>query len=141
MADLTITPADVTPNTATSGYTPVKATGVAGETITAGQSVYLNSTDNKIYKADANDTAAKAAAIGVALHGATANQPITYQTSGALNFGTILAAGKYYVVSATPGGIAPVADLTTGWYSTQVVWAYSTSVGVVDPLSTGIQVA
>jgi hypothetical protein len=139
MADLTITAANITPGT-TTGYSPVKVTGTAGETITAGQSVYLSS-DGKVYKADANSSSTTAAAVGISLHGATANQPLTYQTGGSMNFGAILTAGTYYVASATAGGIAPTADLTTGWYSTLLMYAYSTSVGIITPTATGIAVA
>lgn len=140
MADLVITAANITPGT-TTGYTPVKQTGTAGETITAGQSVYLLSSDSKLYKADANASSASAAAVGIALHAALAGQPLTYISSGALNFGAILTAGLYYVVSATAGGIAPTADLASGWYSTLLMYAYSTSVGIVAPTATGIAVA
>ena len=116
-------------------------TGTAGETVTAGQAVYLKSSDSKLWLADANGSVDTAAAVGVSLHAALAGHPLTYISAGSLNFGAILLAGKYYVVSATPGGIAPVADLTTGRYSTQLIWAYSTSVGIVAPTVTGIQVA
>lgn len=137
MADISITAANITPGTAT-GFSFNKTTGTAGETITAGQSVYLKASDNKIYLADANASADTAAAVGVSLHGALAGQPIAYGTSGPLNFGAILLAGKWYVVSATAGGIAPVADLTTGWYSTMLFYGYSTSVGILMPTVTGI---
>ena len=141
MADLTITAANIVPNTSITGKTPVKVTGEAGETITAGQSVYLKSSDNKIWKADANLSADAAAAVGVSLHGATAGQPITYQTSGALSFGAILTAGHWYVVSDTAGGIMPTADLSSGDYSTLLGYAYSTSVMILNPLATGIPLA
>ena len=60
MADLTITAANVVK--ADGAET---ATETAGEAITAGQTLYRN-TDSKLYKAK-DDTAAHAAAIGVAL--------------------------------------------------------------------------
>ncbi len=141
MADLTITAATIQPATVT-GYPTATKTGVAGETITAGQSVYINSSDsNKIYKSDANASSAAAAAVGIAMHGATSGQPITYCTEGALAFGAILTAGQYYVASATAGGIAPTADLTTGWYSTLLMWGYTTSTAIVRPTATGVAVA
>jgi hypothetical protein len=34
-----------------------------------------------------------------------------------------------------------VADLTTGWFSTLLMYGYSTSVGIVVPTATGIAVA
>ena len=124
-----------------SGVSVFKTVGTAGETITAGQSVYLKASDSKIWLADANASVDTAAAVGISLHAALANQPISYITSGPLNFGAILLAGKWYVVSATAGGIAPVADLTTGWYSTLLFYGYSTSVGIVGINPTGIVVA
>ena len=141
MADLVITAANITKGSVT-GYTPITTTGTAGETITAGQAVYINASDsNKIYKADADASSTAAAAVGISLHAATAGQPITYLTSGPLNFGAILTAGTYYVVSSTAGGICPTSDLSTGEYSTLLMYAYSTSVGIVMPTATGIAIA
>lgn len=122
MADLTITAANVIKGTGAS-----TKTGVAGATITAGQTVYMDASDsNKIKLADANASSATAACIGIALHAALAGQPITYQDSGIIALGSILTAGAVYVLSATAGGIAPVADLTTGWRSSVLGIAKST---------------
>jgi hypothetical protein len=38
------------------------------------------------------------------------------QTAGNINLGATLTVGQIYVLSATAGGIAPVADLATGHY-------------------------
>ncbi len=92
---------------------------------------------SRLYAAVVRDGSA---AVGVSLHAALAGQPISYGTSGPLNFGAILLAGKWYVASATAGGIAPVADLTTGWYSTMLMYGYSTSIGLLMPTATGIVV-
>jgi len=110
MADITITAADVN---MVSGR---KISGTAGATITAGQSVYRDGTDsNKLKPADA-DTQATAVAAGIALHSASAGQPLQYQESGTLDTGATLSVGTVYVVSTTAGGIAPWADLLTGDY-------------------------
>lgn len=140
MADLVITASAITPGTAT-GFSFNKNAGIAGETITAGQSVYQKAADSKIYLADANVTSAEAAVVGVSLHAALANQPIQFATSGPLNFGAILTAGKWYVTSATPGGIAPVADLVSTWYSTMIMYGYTTSIGIIALNPTGIVLA
>lgn len=141
MADLVITAANVIPSTITGIANNIKQ-GTAGASITAGQSVYQDATAGNVVKlADANGTVATAAATGIALQSATSGQPISFMTAGALAFGAILLAGKYYVVSATPGGIAPVADLTTGWYSTLLGYGYSTSVMIVGVKASGILVA
>ena len=45
-----------------------------GETVTAGQAVYLK-TDGRVWKAQCDGTAAEAAAIGILLSGGAAAQP------------------------------------------------------------------
>jgi hypothetical protein len=122
MADLTITVADVKKTDSTS-----IAEGIAGATITAGQPVYKDSTaSNKLKPADA-DVLASAAAVGIALHGASADQPLKYATSGNLTLSAVMTAGAVYVVSTNAGGIAPVADLGSGDYVTLLGIATSTS--------------
>lgn len=116
MADLTITPANVTP-----GSGAVRASGTAGATIAAGQPVYLDSTDGKLKLAEADaasNTQAVAAAVGIALHGASDGQPLAYQTGGRINIGATVAVGQVYCVSPTAGGIAPVADVLAADYVT-----------------------
>lgn len=112
MADLTITAAQVLPDSTGDSYT-----GTAGGTLTAGQAVYLDDTVNTVKAADANASAATARAIGIALHAATAGQPIRVQRAGDVTLGTGTA-GTIYVVSANAGGIAPAADLASGHYVT-----------------------
>lgn len=109
MADLSITASQVL---RASGTT---ASATAGEAITAGQPVYLDVTDaNKAKRAQAT-TLAKAAAVGVALHGAESGQPVTYQRDGVLTLGAAAApvAGITYVVSGLVGGWSPHTDPTT----------------------------
>lgn len=121
MADLTITAASVLK---TSGNV---LSGTAGETITAGQSVYLKAADSRIWKAQADGTAAEAAAVGVALHASLAGQPIQYVGDGAvINIGGTTAKLTTYCVSAAAGGVAPIADLTSGQYITELGYATAT---------------
>lgn len=125
MADVTVTASGVAP---IDGNT-VTDSGVAGETITAGQPVYRNPNDsNKFYKTDANLSLAAAQVVGIALHAALAGQPLKIAIGGDLTFGSGLTAAIHYICSATAGGIAPVADLTTGWYSSAIGIATSASV-------------
>lgn len=107
MADITITPGLVVK---VDGSV---ATGTAGETITAGQSVYLDTaaTPNVYKLARAAGTAIEAGATGIALHGASLNQPLTVQNGGTITIGGTVAIGQSYVVSANYGGVAPYADL------------------------------
>lgn len=125
MAAITITAASITP---ASGAT--KKTGVAGATITAGQSLYADATDSdKLKLSDANASLAAAAFVGVSLHAALAGQPIAYIESGDLNMGVCLTKGSVYVVGATVAGdINPHGDLASGWYTSIIGIAISTSV-------------
>jgi hypothetical protein len=107
MADLTITAANVVPES-----NAVLMQGTAGATITAGQALYIDATTNTLKLAQADGTAAEAAAVGIAVNGASSGQPVIYQTGGDLALGTGTNA-VVYVVSATAGGIAPNADITT----------------------------
>ena len=121
MADITVTAANVL-KTAASIVTGV----VAGESLTAGQCVYLKASDGKLWKAQADGTAAEAAAVGITLHAAGANQPVAYATAGTMNIGGTTAKLTTYVVSAAAGGIAPMADLTSGQYITELGYATAT---------------
>lgn len=123
MADLTITPGNIQEGTGAQ-----VVSGTAGAVITAGQTVYLDSSDNTYKLADANSTAAAAQAKGVALNSAPASgQPITVQYAGNMEFGAIITEGEIYVVSATAGGIAPEADLASGHRVTIVGVGVSTT--------------
>lgn len=113
MADITVTAASVVPATS---YRFVD--GTAGATITAGQVVYLDTSVNTYKLADADDTAAKAAAAGIALNGASSGQPVRVQTGGNINPGGTVVVGTIYVVSGNLGGIAPHGDLAQNDYVT-----------------------
>lgn len=112
MVDLVITAASVLPGTDTEGAQ--FEYGVSAVAVTAGQAVYKDSA-NQYRLADNNDTSAALAVVaGIALHAAAAGQPLKIQTRGPITIGATVASGSVYVLSATPGGIAPVADLATG---------------------------
>lgn len=136
MADLTVTAAQVV---LTSGET---GRANAAETITAGQAVYLNGSSLAAL-AQSDGTAAQAAAVGIALHGALAGQPLTYAKHGAvIDIGATTAAGLLYYLSNTAGGVCPVADLGTADYVT--VLGYGIDTGgefTVHVLATGEQLA
>jgi hypothetical protein len=108
MADLTITPANVLKSATTSVQS-----GTAGVTITAGQALYLDATDGKLKLAQADGTAAEAACVGHALHGATANQPLAYAAGGTFNIGATTVKTTTYVLSAAAGATCPQADLVS----------------------------
>lgn len=134
MADVTITPANVLASNAAS-----KRTGVAGATIAAGQTVYVDSAaSNTVKLADANLSAAAADCVGIALHGAAANQPITWvEEDPDFTPGGTLVVGTIYVLSGTAGGIAPAADMVSGWYPNVLFIAKSTTKAVMKLVKGG----
>lgn len=125
MADYSITAASIL---AADTNTQVSA-GTFGETVTAGQAVYKNTTDKRWYKADA-DVAATALAVGVALNGGSAGQPGSIATSGNLTTNSVGTAGAVVVVSTTAGGLAPVTDLASGDYVT-IVGVFTTATNLL----------
>ena len=121
MADLTVTAANVL---AASGST--KITGIGGQTITAGQAVYLDSTDDE-YKLVDNDASGTAAVAGITLNGCGDGQPLEICTAGNINPGATVAVGTIYCSSSTAGGIAPSMDNATGDYTSILGIATTTS--------------
>jgi hypothetical protein len=137
LADLTITATSVL-----AGSGSVKVNGTAGASITAGQVVYLDATDNKYKLADNNSaTAAVRSPAGIALHASSSGQPLTVLTSGPITIGATVTAGVAYYLSDTPGGICPVADLLTGEYPVVLGLATSASVIEVDIQEAGVALA
>lgn len=115
MAELTITALQVLSGPDADFYQ-----GIAGQAVTAGQAVYLDVLTNRLRLADANGSQDSAEVIGLALHEAASEQPLRIQTRGTLTLGAAAAPGAstVYILGATPGGIAPVADKLTGWHTT-----------------------
>ncbi len=132
MADITITPANVTlTGTPQRNY-------LAGENLTAGDSAYVSA--NKLYKAKASNLTL-ANGVGVVLNGAFANQTVGYANAGTLNLGlgANTTAGVPYVISNTSGKIAPHSDLTAGLYVTFLgVGGAGNNTIVLDVNATGI---
>jgi hypothetical protein len=128
MADLTITAANVVAGSGAS-----VASGIAGEALAAGKAVYLSSTSGKWMLADSNSATVEARkAIGIALNGAAANQPVNIHKGGDITIGATLTAGTAYYLSDTPGGICPLADVGAGEYVCLLGLAKSTTVLAVD---------
>lgn len=133
--DISVTAASVI-----AGTDATFATGTAGGTITAGQPLYIDTSDsNKLKPADCDASDLASTVAGIALHAALSGQPIKYQTGGNLTFNAVLTAGKCFVASATAGGIAPIADLTTGWRTSVLGVALSTTslkMNIINSLTT-----
>ena len=116
MADLTITAANVALSGSTAGTGPTVKQ--VGEAVTQGQPCYLNTSDGLYYKADSNASATTAEATVIAMTPASSSGYAIFAGPGMIvNLGATLTVGTTYVVSATAGGICPIADLTTGDYT------------------------
>lgn len=126
MADITITAANVL---FTSGTKEQKNAGAA---LTAGQVVYLDSAADTYKLAQADGTAAEVDARGIALHAAGIGQPATIARSGSvINIGGTTAKTTTYCVSAAAGGVAPLADLTSGQRICELGYATATDGSLV----------
>ena len=137
MADLSITAANVVP-----GSDAVIRSGTAGVAITAGQVVYLDEATDT-YKLADNDsgTAALRSPAGIALHSASANQPLAIIVRGQVTIGAAILAGVGYYLSSNAGGICPVADLATGDYPVLLGFGASTTVLNVNIVEAGVALA
>jgi hypothetical protein len=133
MADISITAANVV-----AGSDAVRESGTAGATITAGQLVYLDTSDMKYKLADANGAAALRVPNGIALNGASNGQPLSVQKGGDITIGGTMTAGIPYFLSDTPGGLCPLPDIGTGEYSCIVGIAKSTAVLAVNIQPSGV---
>ena len=113
MAAISITAANVLKSS--TGQVSV---GTSGATITAGQSVYIDTSDsNKIKLADANGTAPANTFAGIALNAASSGQPVSYCTTDNAGFtiGATVVAGDTIWLSQTPGGLTKtIGDLSGG---------------------------
>ena len=135
MADITITPANVV----ISGTGQNRTSGTAGATILAGQAVYLDPTVKKFLLADSNSaTVAARTPTGIAMHGASLNQPLAVMTSGDVTIGATLTVNTPYFLSDTPGGICPIADIGVGEFCCQVGLSKSTTVMTIMIKATGV---
>jgi len=114
MADLAPAAANVV-----ADYQAKIKTGVAGEALSAGETVYIDSTDDDELKLAKHDgTEVEAQAVGIVLADALDAAAVTYITEGELALGSILTAGVVYGLSATYGAVAPITDTGSADYVT-----------------------
>ncbi len=118
MAAITVTPANVNP-----GSDAQTRKVQFGEAVTAGQPVYLKSSDGKYWLADADAGSAEADVVGIALTGGAADEWGIIQLDGDIDIGAPTARGEIYVLGATPGSIHPADDLAAGWYPVVLMFA------------------
>lgn len=132
-----------------SGFIPganavIKTRQKAGATITQGQVVYQDRNDaNKWKLGDANAsavTAGNGTLVGLACQSVASGQyfDVLLEDDDLTIGGTVLTANTAYILSATAGGIAPLADLTTGWYLTLLGVAKSTTKLNFRPIKSGV---
>ena len=110
MADISITAANVL---TAAGATIKRHT--SGAAITAGQTVYKDTSASDVVKlADADASDATAVVEGIAINDCASGQEVDVCTAGNINPGGTVVVGEFYVLSGTAGGIAPVGDFATG---------------------------
>ena len=110
---------------------------IAGEAITQGQSVYVD-TAGVVKLASKDLTIVEAAAIGIAVTDSAVNQPCEFMLAGSISFGSVLATGTVYIVGAAPGGIAPDADAIGTEFVTVLGVAISSTTLQLKILQSGV---
>lgn len=108
MADITITATSVVGGTGAT--VNIERQYLAGAAITAGQAVYLSSSNTWLLS-DSDGAAAARACNGIALNGGASGQPIAVQTSGSITIGGTVTSGVPYFVSNNAGGLCVLGDL------------------------------
>lgn len=137
MATYTLTAANVI---ATSGS---QDGGVAGETLAAGDLVYLKAADSRLWKADANVTAAEAALKGICLNGGAAGQPIALANAGivTVQLAAFTLIGGLMALSPTAGKMMDIDDQVNGEYVTEVGYIISATTFMLRIKATGLVAA
>jgi hypothetical protein len=108
----------ITPASVVAGADADFFQGYAGATITAGMAVYEDAQDHKLRGADCDGGARAANVKGIALHGASAGQPLRVQTAGRLSIGGTTVSGATYALGSTAGAIVPVAEVGVSSFMT-----------------------
>ncbi len=119
----------------------LKRRRIAGEALAQGDAYYIDPSDRRAKKSRANGTVAQAAFDGIALAAvAAAEQPFEGIEGGDVDVGANLTVGVPYVISATAGKIAPLADLAQGNKITGVGYAVDTGTLRIAKCPTGAAV-
>lgn len=138
MADITVTEQ----NTIAQAGATIQE-GTAGGTILAGQSIYMDAADgNSLKPAQHDGTEAEAAAVGIALNGASDGQPVKYCSKGPIVLGgTPMTVGVTYCVGAGAGGIAPDSDVGSSDFKTVLGVALTTGILQMNINVSGVELA
>lgn len=127
-----ITAVKPTPNT-------VSEKGTYGATITPGDAVYFDDTDNLWKLADANLSVTAAAAKGIAITGGVSGDSGYVATGGSIIFvGPTMSVGENFYVGPTAGDIVTESDVVTGCYVTRLGAASLANQFDIDIVVTGI---
>lgn len=116
MAAFSITAANVLHSSSATVFT-----GTAGDTITQGQPLYLNTTTNTYKLANALNAGSASNCAGIAMVAASNGQDMVI-CSRDPNFapGYAIVAGNIALVGNVAGAVQPYEDRTTGWYVTSL---------------------
>lgn len=132
-ADYTVTTTSVVPSSAA-----VIRRKLAGATITTGKSLAVKA-DGTLDLYDANGAAPLNVFKGIALNSAVSGQPVIYvESDPEFTPGFTVAAGAIVIGSGTAGGLAPAADLVTGWYLTVVGLGIGSNKIDLNPQAAGV---
>lgn len=108
----------------------ITTTGTAGETLVAGNSVYVKASDSKLYKSDTGGDESTYSFVGIVSTGGASGATVYYVGPGSVATGLSLSAGSYYYLS-TSGALSTAPDATR---SAKVGHALtSTTMRVLDP--------
>ena len=106
----------------------------AGEDVTKGDAVHIDSVNGKVYKATNINSKERAMLLGLAKEDALADNALTVVARGPLSGLTGLLVGREYFLT-TDGGISTTAPTGGGVYSTAVGQAISATVMDVQPVA------
>lgn len=120
---------------------------IALEDIAAGQALYRRLSDGKAGLAQADNTAERAACIGIATCDAAAGQPVHFISEGIVPVGTTHSfAGHIYILDDVPGQITEysgdsggTSEPDVGWYITIVAFGLPSNYLQIRPYITGQQ--
>lgn len=110
----------------------------AAVTITTGKAVAVK-VDGTLDLYDANGATPLNVFKGIALNTGGAGQPVDYvESDPEFTPGFTIAAGAIVIGSATAGGLAPAADLATGWYLTIIGVGIGSNKIDLNPFPSGV---
>lgn len=112
--------------------------GTAGAAITAGMSLAKDSSGNLV-AFDANGVSPLNKFVGIAIAGAASGQQVLYTDDDpSFTPGFALAANAIVIGSATPGLMAPAADLATGDYLSIIGVGIGSNKMLISPLASSV---